>query len=134
MNHPVNRWNVIEEGIKSMSAATKQMVDNQVMMNASSPERNAYFSMVQSSAMLDAGLKKKKLELETQKMELESQKIELEQIKIQAELKALQNERSNRDGETVEEMAVEMVENDMLFVAKCNFPDCELPNATCSRR
>ena len=60
-------------------------------------------------------------------MELELQKIELEQIKIQAELKALQNERSNRDGETVEEMAVEMVENDMLFVAKCNFPDCELP-------
>ena len=123
-----NRWNVIEEGIKSMSAATKQMVDNQVMMNASSPERNAYFSMVQSSAMLDAGLKKKKPELETQKMELESQKIELQQIKIQAELKALQNERSNRDGETVKKMAVETVENDVLFAGKCNFPDCEFLN------
>ena len=80
--------------------------------------------MVQSSVMLDAGLKKKK----PQKMELELQKIELEQIKIQRELKALQNEGSNRDGETVEEMAVETVENDVLFVAKCNFPDCELPD------
>ena len=38
------RWDVIENGIKLMSDVSQQMLHNQVMQEAPSPQKNAYFS------------------------------------------------------------------------------------------
>ena len=69
------RWDVIENGIKSMSDVSQQMLHNQVMQEAPSPQKNAYFTTLRTTAMAAA-------ELRNQSMELERDKIQLERLKI----------------------------------------------------
>ena len=76
------RWGVIEEGIKSMGAATSQMLNNQIMGQAATPERKRYFGAMQDKVMEETELKRRSMELQKRKLDYDEKKLELDEKKL----------------------------------------------------
>ena len=84
------RWDVIENNIKSMSDVSEQILHNQVMQEAPSPQKTHTSPPCEQPPWL-------RPRLQNQSMELEREKIQLERLKIQKELRLMKDSDMNNE-------------------------------------
>ena len=112
-----------------MSDVSQQMLHNQVMQEAPSPQKNAYFTTLRTTAMAAA-------ELRNQSMDLERDKIQLERLKVQKELRLMKDSDMNNEVEIADDDSNSGGVNDLNKdsdgvndLNKCTWPMCVMQQA-----
>lgn len=106
--------------LKQANETMQAMAKHQVMNLAPSPVKKQYFDELYKSNLMEAKMKKQKLEVETQMLEIQKAKLEVEMMEIENRRKAAMacsgvTTEDNNSGVTTEDNNT----------AKCSYPDCK---------